>query len=452
VNNTWSHAAARTLVQPLVGTWVRPNHLTSLRLVTGVLACLLLGTGGARAELWSGLLWLVSAFLDRADGELARIGKMQSRGGHLFDYYTDVALNSAFFLAAGINLYKAGAGNWAIGAGVVACAAMLACCLLAEAYKTEVASGERVWEGGWGLQPDDALYLLPLFVWLHWLAPILAAAAVVTSVIAVILFAKYLHVTRGVLRREHVSPLECLRRFERQGWASVPGFFSDGEVAQISDWVDELSRRPERPGTHMVYHEDKFDDASVRLVQRMENFCPFHPGFEELVNGRLKAAVERMLGGPAVLFKDKINFKMPGGAGFEAHQDQQAGWSRYAPLFVTALVCIDPATVENGCLEIADSARFTGLIGEEWKPLTADQMAAFALKPLPCSPGDVIFFDSYVPHASKPNRTDHARRILYLTYNAAAHGDHRVLYFAEKRANFPPDIERKPGTEYRFRV
>ena len=440
MNNTWSHAAARTLVQPLVGTWVRPNHLTLLRLVTGALACLLLGTGGARAELWSGILWLLSAFLDRADGELARIGRMQSRGGHLFDYYTDVALNSAFFLAAGINLYNAGAGHWAIGAGVVACAAMLACCLLAEAYESEIASGERVWEGGWGFQPDDALYLLPLFVWLHWLAPLLAAAAVVTSGIAVILFAKYVHVTRG------------MRHFARKGWASVPGFFSDAEVAQISGWVAELSARPERPGTHMVYHEGKVDDASVRLVQRMENFCPFHPGFDELVNGRLKASVEKMLGGPAVLFKDKINLKMPGGAGFEAHQDQQAGWSRYAPLFVTALVCIDPATIENGCLEIADSPRFNGLIGEEWKPLTADQMAAFALKPLQCSPGDVIFFDSYVPHASKPNRTDHARRILYLTYNAAAYGDHRALYFAEKRANFPPDIERKPGTEYRFRV
>lgn len=396
----------------------------------------------------------MSAFLDRADGELARIGKMQSRGGHLFDYYTDVALNSTFFLAAGINLYNAGGGTWPIAAGVVACAAMVVCCLSAEAYESEVASGERVWEGGWGFQPDDALYLLPLFVWLHWLAPLLAAAAVVTSVIAVIILGKYLHVTRGALRRERVPPLDgdCLRLFARKGWASVPGFFSGEEVARISGWVDELSSRPERPGTHMVYHEDKVDDASVRLVQRMENFCPFHPGFDELVNGRLKASVETMLGGPAVLFKDKINFKMPGGAGFEAHQDQQAGWSRYAPLFVTAVVCIDPATVENGCLEIADSPRFTGLIGEEWKPLTADQMTAFALKPLQCDPGDVIFFDSYVPHASKPNRTDRARRILYLTYNAAAYGDRRVLYFAEKRANFPPDIERKPGTEYRFRV
>ena len=176
----------------LVGTRVRPNHITLLRLVTGVLACLLLGIGGGRGEIWSGVLWLSPVFLGRADGELARVGKVQSRGGHLFDCFTDVAVNSGFFLAAGLNLYKAGAGNWSICAGVLACAAMIACSLLAEAYDSEVATGERVWEGGWGFQPDDALYLLPLFVWVHWLAPILAAAAVVTSVLSVIYLAKYL--------------------------------------------------------------------------------------------------------------------------------------------------------------------------------------------------------------------------------------------------------------------
>ena len=202
----------------------------------------------------------------------------------------------------------------------------------------------------------------------------------------------------------------------------------------------------------MVYHEVSLADPGVRLVQRIENFCPFHAGFDRLVQGRLKAAVEEVLGAPAVLFKDKINFKMAGGAGFEPHQDQQAGWSVYAPLFVTALVCIDRSVPENGCLEMADAPRLAGLIGEEWKPLTAAQMSAFSLIPVPSEPGDVILFDSYAPHASKPNRTDSARRVLYLTYNAATHGDHRARYFADKRASFPPDIERKPGIEYRFRV
>jgi 2-aminoethylphosphonate dioxygenase len=450
LNDTWSHAAARTLVRPLVGTWVRPNHITSMRLATGVMACVLLALGGGTAELGSGVLWLISAFLDRADGELARVGKMQSRRGHLFDYYTDVLLNSAFFLAAGINLRHGGLGTWAIPAGIVACAAMIACCLLSEAYEQKVASGERVWEGGFGFQPDDALYLLPLFVWLHWLAPILVAAAVVTSVIAAIILVRYLHLTRRVVRAPLTGP--PLAHYREKAWVAVPGLFSAAETAAIGAWVQELERRPERPGAEMVYHEPSLSDPAVQLVQRIENFCPYHADFDALVHGRLKAVVETLLGERAVLFKDKINFKMAGGAGFEPHQDQQAGWSIYAPLFITALVCIDAATVENGCLEIAEAPRFDGLIGEEWKPLTLEQMESFSMQPVPCAPGDVIFFDSFVPHASKPNATERARRILYLTYNAESHGDHRAQYFADKRASFPPDIERKPGAEYKFRV
>jgi 2-aminoethylphosphonate dioxygenase len=243
-----------------------------------------------------------------------------------------------------------------------------------------------------------------------------------------------------------------LGQYARQGWCAAPGFFSPAEMAQISAWTEELRARPEKSGVEMVYSEPSLADPAVRLIQRIENFCPFHAGFDALVHGRLKAAVEALLGAPAVVFKDKINFKMAGGAGFEPHQDQQAGWSSYAPLFVTALVCIDRATLENGCLEMADAPRFAGMIGEEWAPLTPEQMASFALIPILAEPGDVLFFDSYAPHASKPNRTGSDRRILYLTYNAEADGDHRALYFADKRVNFPPDVERKPGAEYRFRV
>ncbi|HTV97367.1 MAG TPA: CDP-alcohol phosphatidyltransferase family protein [Steroidobacteraceae bacterium] len=196
MNDTWSHAAARALVRPLVGTAIRPNHITAVRLVTGAAACALLAIGGTRAELWSGVLWLISAFLDRADGELARLGQMKSRAGHLFDYYTDVLLNAAFFLAAGINLWHGAPGAWGLLAGFITAGSMLACCLLSEAYENRVATGARVWEGGFGFQPDDALYLLPLFVWLHWLAPVVVAAAVVTSLIASIIAVRYVRLER----------------------------------------------------------------------------------------------------------------------------------------------------------------------------------------------------------------------------------------------------------------
>jgi hypothetical protein len=244
-----------------------------------------------------------------------------------------------------------------------------------------------------------------------------------------------------------------LDAYAASGWLIARGFFSPEEAAAIARMTDEISAAPEVPGRHMVYYEDHRTEPGRRVVQRIENFCPFHAGFDALVReGRLLRAVEQLLGERAVLFKEKINFKMPGGAGFEPHQDQQAGWSTYAPMFVTALVGIDKATLANGCLEMADAPRIAGMIGEEWKPLTADDMAAFSLVPVETEPGDVLFFDSYAPHGSAPNTTDQPRRILYLTYNAASHGDHRLQYFADKRANFPPDVERPPGMTYKFRV
>jgi hypothetical protein len=249
-----------------------------------------------------------------------------------------------------------------------------------------------------------------------------------------------------------LSP-EDVAHYSRTGWLAARRLFTAEEAAIIGRWTDELVAAPEVPGRHWVYREKSLLRDGERVIQRIENFCPFHDGFDKLVRGgRLEQAAAQLMGGPVVLFKEKINFKMPGGAGFEPHQDQQAGWSAYAPLFITALVCIDRATVENGCLRMANTPRFAGLIGEEWKPLTPEQMAGFDLTDVPTEPGDVLFFDSYVPHASAPNLTAEARRILYITYNLASDGDHRAQYYADKHANFPPDVERLPDKEYKFRV
>ena len=176
--------------------------------------------------------------------------------------------------------------------------------------------------------------------------------------------------------------------FQRDGYLLLRGFFDRDEVAEITRWTEELASAPEEVGRHWVYREASLLDPEDRIIQRIENFCPFHEGFDRLVrHGRLMETVSRLFGEQAILFKEKINFKMPGGAGFKAHQDQQAGWSTYAPLFITALVGIDASTLENGCLEVAPGWHKQGLLGEEWKPLDDQRIAEVGLKPVPTESG-----------------------------------------------------------------
>lgn len=243
---------------------------------------------------------------------------------------------------------------------------------------------------------------------------------------------------------------ENLAAFRRDGFLVVRAFLGGRAVQDLLRWTGEIAAAPEVRGQHTVYYEDNLTEPGQRIVQRIENFCPFHSGFDRLLReGELVTWASALLGGAAILFKDKINFKMPGSAGFKPHQDQQAGWSAYAPLFLTAMLTIDETTLENGCLELAAGRHRGGLVGEEWQPLAGE---GIGLKPVPTHPGDVIFFDSFVPHASGPNRSMMPRRILYVTYAEAAHGDHRARYFADKRRDFPPDIEREPGSIYTFRL
>lgn len=249
-----------------------------------------------------------------------------------------------------------------------------------------------------------------------------------------------------------LSPAQ-VEAFHRQRYVVVPGLFSASEMEQVRAWTDEVGAWPETAGKWMMYFEQSAAEPGRRLLNRIENVLPYHAGFRALATGaNMQGACAQLFGEQAVLFKDKINFKLPGGGGFEAHQDVQAGWSRYAGLHITALITIDRSTVANGCLEMATNYSGQQLIGRDWEPLTAADLAGTVFAPIEAEPGDAVFFDSFVPHRSAANLTDQARRVLYYTYNAASAGDSLAQYYADKRASYPPDIEREPGREYRYRV
>jgi phosphatidylglycerophosphate synthase len=206
LNDTWTHAAARFMIRPLIGLGVRPNHITTLRLATGLWACVLLALGTRSGDVWGGVWWVISAFLDRADGELARIGGMQSRQGHLFDYYSDVAVNSLFFLAIGFGQQHSFLGAWSIPLGVVAFVAMLLCCWLSEVYEDLSGPGVRAFAGGFGFHLDDALYLFGPFAWLGWLAPMLGAASVGAGGFALVIAVRLWGLMRRLRTTESPAP------------------------------------------------------------------------------------------------------------------------------------------------------------------------------------------------------------------------------------------------------
>jgi len=243
-----------------------------------------------------------------------------------------------------------------------------------------------------------------------------------------------------------------IEQFHRDGFLHIRGLYSPEEMKDISQWTNDVAGSPEVPGHYMMYFEASQKDGS-RIISRIEDFVSFHEGFAELITRkRMQQAVSDLFGENAVLFKDKINFKLPGGEGFKEHQDVQAGWDDYAGLHITAMIAIDETNADNGSVEMIPGMHQKGLLGEMWAPLTNSDTANAEYEPVHCLPGDAVFFDSYAPHRSRPNTTDHARRVLYITFNRATEGDHRAQYYADKRKNYPPDVERDPDKNYAFKV
>lgn len=190
-NQTYAHQLARVFVRPLLGTRVRPNHLTVLRIVLGLASCATLASGTSVGALWSGVLWIVTCLLDRADGELARLGNLRSASGKVLDFYSDLILDSLWFLSLGFNASHGSLGKLAIALGFVCCALIFLCILLAELYERRSNEGVKTFYGVAHFHPDDALFTLPLFVWFGWQPFVLIAATLCASIIALIVIFRY---------------------------------------------------------------------------------------------------------------------------------------------------------------------------------------------------------------------------------------------------------------------
>jgi phosphatidylglycerophosphate synthase len=177
-HNTWSHRAVRPLVRPLVKSPVTPNHITTLRFATALAAFALLAFGRGAWNDMAALVFLVSFFLDRADGELARQSGKSSPWGHRYDLVTDALSNILIFLGIGIGLSDGALGYWTIALGLAAGCGIVAMLWLMTWVERIGGIGAATYSATAGFDPDDAMAIIPITIWLNGETAILIAAAI----------------------------------------------------------------------------------------------------------------------------------------------------------------------------------------------------------------------------------------------------------------------------------
>ncbi len=236
--------------------------------------------------------------------------------------------------------------------------------------------------------------------------------------------------------------------WNRNSYLFLPGFFAH-LTADMQQLAEEMALWPESSDKWLTFYEAECKS----VLSRRENIAPYHALANEILNGKATLdVVSELMGEEAVLYKDRVNFKFPGGGPHSAHQDgvayEQGGKASFdvsAVPYVSILVSIDDATRENGCLEVVpgwalDNDRILEMERPDptrpsFSKIKDDIENQLTWLPLPTVSGDVLFFTERLPHRSAANNSQKKRAILYGVYNPSSEGDKRESYFASKRSD-----------------
>lgn len=214
-----------------------------------------------------------------------------------------------------------------------------------------------------------------------------------------------------------------IARFNEDGYLFLEHFLDDEETELLQNISrsdvqlagDAKDRRDAQgANTRLALRNDLRDDIYSAIVR----------------SERMVHAMERLLGGEVYHYHHKMTMKQPfeGGA-WEWHQDY-GYWYNNGCLFpdmASCYIAVDPATRENGCMQVLRGSHRMGRIEHG---VTGDQTGADlerveqAMKRLELvycemGPGTALFFHSNTLHRSDQNRSPNPRWGFICCYNAA---------------------------------
>jgi ectoine hydroxylase-related dioxygenase (phytanoyl-CoA dioxygenase family) len=220
------------------------------------------------------------------------------------------------------------------------------------------------------------------------------------------------------------------------------GVLAGAGVGELSGWADAAEAWP--VGSHIWgQYAEQIEDRVAMC--RTENVSACHAGIGQLVDGPLRDIATQALGEPASAFKDKINYKHPGGAGFRPHQDRLA-YPGVAQV-LSILVAIDECTTESGCVWLAGGVE--ELLPTDDRGVVRDEVvASLHWEPAQLGAGDAVLLDGLAPHYSEANRGDRRRRVLVASYAPAREGYSREHYYSARADT----MRRASEQDGRFRI
>lgn len=260
--------------------------------------------------------------------------------------------------------------------------------------------------------------------------------------------------------------------YMNHGFLYVKDFFAPEEVVGVRQWVDSLGDKAvevlkESINTGVSLEKMIELDESVPVIVpervRKDQVCRIEDYVTERLTGKymmypdkVRNFVSDVFGEPYVLFKEKINFKWPGGGAFPHHQDYPAYGFLAPKSHATVMLTIDPATTENGCLQVAydwrSSVKHLSEIDQEKLAegtavlpyfeggpnngtIRSEYTSLFDWVEVHSKPSELLIFSSFLPHFSLVNDSNKPRRAMFLTHNRLAEGEQRKNYYDVKRGD-----------------
>ena len=230
-------------------------------------------------------------------------------------------------------------------------------------------------------------------------------------------------------------------KWSKDGYIKIKSFFDKNNAIQISNYIDEIASWDDVEDKWMKWYE--VGQNNTKMVSRVENFLDYHLQIKKILleDSKISIILKKLIGEEVFLFKEKVNIKFP----YVPHQDIYD--TNFRETDVVVMIAVDSANENNGCLKVCGNGEHKkGIIGTGKNGrIHPDVYNKYEWEVMDCDPGDIVIFDSYVPHYSEPNSSENSRRAIFMSFKkTSSNGFTREEYYNNKRIEYPPE---KPNAD-----